>query len=152
MIRSPPRSKLTDTLFPSPTLFRSEYAGGAGLVSKLVTKSGGDEFHGSVNYYLQNDSLVSDDKHGQSAGFSTFDTAITLGGPIVKEKLWFFGSYQIKNREDDVVDPVTGDALRTVTTDQDLAFFKATWQITDNDRLKLGKASCREKVGQYGSI
>src|SRR3546814_8041565 len=113
----------------------AEYAGGAGLVSKVVTKSGGDEFHGSVNYYLQNDSLVSDDKHGQSAGFSTFDTAITLGGPIVKEKLWFFGSYQIKNREDDVVDPVTGDALRTVNTDQDLAFFKATWQITDDDRL-----------------
>src|SRR3546814_2320264 len=54
----------------------AEYAGGAGLVSKVVTKSGGDEFHGSVNYYLQNDSLVSDDKHGQSAGFSTFDTAI----------------------------------------------------------------------------
>src|SRR3546814_2542868 len=56
-------------------------------------------------------------------------------GPIVQEKLWFFGSYQIKNREDDVVDPVTGDALRTVNTDQDLAFFKATWQITDDDRL-----------------
>src|SRR3546814_16239735 len=26
-------------------------------------------------------------------------------------------------------------ALRTVNTDQDLAFFKATWQITDDDRL-----------------
>src|SRR5690606_3689627 len=113
----------------------AEYAGGAGLVSKVITKSGGDEFHGSVNYYLQNDSLVSDDKHGRSAGFSTFDTAITLGGPIVKEKLWFFGSYQIKNREDDVVNPNTGEALRTVNTDQDLAFFKATWQLTDDDRL-----------------
>src|SRR3546814_3962502 len=110
-------------------------AGGAGLVSKVVTKSGGDECHVSVNYYLQNDSLVSDDKHGQSADLSTFDTAITLGGPIVKEKLWCFGSYQIKNREDDVDDPNTGDALRTVNTDQDLAFFKATWQITDDDRL-----------------
>ena len=113
----------------------AEYAGGAGLVSKVITKSGGDEFHGSINYYLQNDSLVSNDKHGESAGFSTFDTAVTLGGPIVKEKLWFFGSYQIKNREDDVVDPNTGNALRTVNTDQDLAFFKATWQITDDDRL-----------------
>ena len=113
----------------------AEYAGGAGLVSKVITKSGGDEFHGSINYYLQNDSLVADDKHGESAGFSTFDTAATLGGPVIKDKLWFFGSYQIKNREDDVIDPVTGDALRTVNTDQDLAFFKTTWQITDDDRL-----------------
>src|SRR5690606_7151781 len=84
---------------------------------------------------LQNDSLVADDEHGESAGFSTFDTAVTLGGPIVKEKLWFFGSYQIKNREDDVVDPVTGNLQRTVNTDQGLAFFKATWQATYNDRL-----------------
>ncbi|MGQ4584332.1 carboxypeptidase regulatory-like domain-containing protein [Lysobacter sp. F60174L2] len=113
----------------------AEYAGGAGLVSKVITKSGSDEFHGSINYYLQNDSLVADDKHGESAGFSTFDTAVTLGGPIVKDKLWFFGSYQIKNREDEVVDPVTGEALRTVNTDQDLAFFKTTWQLTDDDRL-----------------
>ena len=113
----------------------AEYAGGAGLVSKVITKSGGDEFHGSINYYLQNDSLVADDKHGESAGFSTFDTAATLGGPVIKDKLWFFGSYQIKNREDDVIDPVTGDALRTVNTDQDLAFFKTTWQITNDDRL-----------------
>jgi len=113
----------------------AEYAGGAGLVSKVISKSGGNEFSGSINYYLQNDSLVADDKHGESAGFSTFDTAVTLGGPIIKDRLWFFGSYQIKNREDEVVDPVTGEALRTVNDDQDLAFFKTTWQLTDDDRL-----------------
>lgn len=112
----------------------AEYAGGSGLISKVVTKSGSDEFHGSINYYLQNDSLVADDKHGESAGFSTYDTAVTIGGPIIKEKLWFFGSYQIKNREDDVTIPVANEA-RTVVADQDLAFFKATWQATDSDRL-----------------
>src|SRR5690606_8641443 len=113
----------------------AEYAGGSGLISKVVTKSGSDEFHGSVNYYLQNDSLVAKDKHGQSDGFSTYDTAITLGGPLIKEKLWFFGSYQVKKRHDDVTSPTTGEALRSVTTDQKLAFFKATWQLTDDDRL-----------------
>ena len=113
----------------------AEYAGGSGLISKVITKSGSDEFHGSLNYYLQNDSLVSDDKHNESAGFSTFDTALTLGGPIIKEKLWFFGSYQIKEREDDITSPSTGDLLRTVKTEQDYTFFKTTWQITDNDRL-----------------
>lgn len=113
----------------------AEYAGGSGLISKVVTKSGSDEYHGSINYYFQNDSLVADDEHGESAGFSTFDTAVTLGGPIIKEKLWFFGSFQMKNREDEVVNPVTDEFMRTVTTEQDLAFFKATWQATYNDRL-----------------
>ncbi len=113
----------------------AEYAGGAGLISKVVTKSGGDEWHGSINYYLQNDSLVARDKHSTSGGFSTYDTALTLGGPIIKEKLWFFASYQKKGREEDVLNGSTGEFMRTVKTDQDLAFLKATWQITEADRL-----------------
>jgi len=113
----------------------AEFAGGSGLISKVVTKSGGDEWHGSLNYYLQNDSLVAKDEHNTSGGFSTYDTAFTLGGPIVKEKLWFFASYQKKYREDEVLDPVTGNPMRTVDDDARYAFFKATWQITDNDRL-----------------
>lgn len=113
----------------------AEYAGGSGLISKVVTKSGGDEFHGSINYYLQNDSLVAKDKHNTSGGFSTYDAAVTLGGPIIKERLWFFGSYQKKYREDDVLDAASGNLLRTVDNDAKYAFFKTTWQITDNDRL-----------------
>ena len=113
----------------------AEYAGGSGLISKVVSKSGGDEFHGSINYYLQNDSLVAKDEHNTSGGFNTYDAAITLGGPIIKERLWFFGSYQKKYREDDVLDAATGNFLRTVENDAKYAFFKTTWQITDDDRL-----------------
>ena len=113
----------------------AEYAGGSGLVSRVVTKSGSNEWHGSVNYYLQNDSLVAKDKHSTSGGFKTYDTAFTLGGPIIKDKLWVFGSYQKKHRSDEVLDPTTGAVRRNVTNDGKYAFFKTTWQITDNDRL-----------------
>ncbi len=113
----------------------AEYAGGSGLISKVITKSGGNEFHGSVNYYLQNDNLVAKDKHNTSGGFSTYDTALTLGGPIMRDRLWFFGSFQKKFREDDVLDGATGNYLRTVENDAEYAFFKATWQLTDNDRF-----------------
>lgn len=113
----------------------AEYAGGSGLVSRVVTKSGSNEWHGSLNYYLQNDSLVAKDKHQSSGGFKTYDTAFTLGGPIIKDKLWVFGSYQKKHRSDEVLDPTTGAVRRTVTNDAKYAFFKTTWQITDNDRL-----------------
>ncbi|GAB2508621.1 hypothetical protein GCM10027084_24910 [Pseudoxanthomonas sangjuensis] len=113
----------------------AEYAGGSGLISKVVTKSGSDEWHGSLNYYFQNDSLVEKNKHNTDSGFSTYDTAFTLGGPIVKEKLWFFASHQKKYRETDVVNAQTGEAMRTVDSDAEYSFFKATWQITDDDRL-----------------
>src|SRR5690606_39178370 len=92
----------------------AEYAGGSGLISRVVTKSGSNEWHGSVNYYFQNDGLVQEDEHNTSGGFSTYDTAVTLGGPIIKDTLWFFGSYQKKNRKDDVLDIATGNLLRSV--------------------------------------
>lgn len=115
----------------------AEFEGGAGLISKVVSKSGGDEFHGSVNYYFQSDSLVQSNQNSTSAGFSTYDTAFTLGGPVMKEKLWFFSSYQLKHRTDEVTDPLSGDLLRSVDTDQDLGFLKGTWQATDSDRVSV---------------
>ncbi|MEQ8205439.1 MAG: TonB-dependent receptor, partial [Woeseia sp.] len=113
----------------------AEYEGGQGLISRVITKSGSNEFHGSVNYYTQSDSLVADNKHLEDATFSTFDTAFTLGGPIIKDKLWFFSSLQRKERDEDIVDPVTGTVLRTVETKEDLGFVKLTWQPTENDRF-----------------
>ena len=115
----------------------AKYAGGGGLVSRVVTKSGSNEFHGSINYYLQNDSLVSDFDVEANSGFSTFDTAITLGGPIIQDKLWFFASYQLKNRKTDVVHPDTGEISRSVENESNLGFGKLTWQITENDRLAV---------------
>ncbi|WP_308365990.1 MULTISPECIES: TonB-dependent receptor [unclassified Microbulbifer] len=113
----------------------AEYEGGAGLVSRVITKSGSNEFHGSVNYYTQNDSLVADNKHVEGNSFSTFDSAFTMGGPIIKDKLWFFTSYQIKEREDDVFNPNTGEFQRTVKNEQELGFAKLTWQATENDKF-----------------
>lgn len=113
----------------------AEYAGGQGLVTRVITKSGGNEWSGSVNYYFQNDSLVADNEHLEGSKFSTYDTAVTLGGPIIEDELWFFGSYQKKNREDDVVNPNTNEIMRSVTDESDLGFFKLTWQPTANDRF-----------------
>lgn len=113
----------------------AEYAGGAGLISRVITKSGSNEWHGSLNYYLQNDDLVAEDDHSTSGGFETYDTAVTLGGPIIQDTLWLFGSYQKKNRKDDVLDITTGDILRSVENDAEYAFLKGTWQITPDDRL-----------------
>jgi hypothetical protein len=113
----------------------AEYAGGTGLVSKVITKSGGNEFHGSANYYFQNDKLVAKNKHNTASAFSTYDSAVTLGGPIIKDNLWFFGSFQKKGRDTDVVQSTTGQFLRTVKRDDKLGFMKLTWQPTDNDRI-----------------
>jgi hypothetical protein len=115
----------------------AEYEGGTGLVSKVITKSGGNEFTGSINYYLQNDSLVADNDNLPNNTYNKFDTAITLGGPIIKDKLWFFASMQTKETEIDVSDLEAGTVLRTSTASSDLGFAKLTAQITDNDFLSF---------------
>lgn len=114
-----------------------EYEGGAGLVSRVTTKSGGNDFHGSVNYYRQDDSLVSKSIHTETSNdiFSKYDTAFTLGGPIIEDKLWFFSSFQRKSRTQDVTDADTGAYSRTINQSKNLGFLKLTGQLTDNDYL-----------------
>lgn len=113
----------------------AEYEGGSGLISRVVTKSGSNDFHGSVNYYYQSDALVAEDQHAESGGFTTYDTAVTFGGPIIRDRLWFFLSYQKSNRLEDVLLPGTTTVQREREIDSEYGFAKLTWQITDNDRL-----------------
>jgi hypothetical protein len=113
----------------------AEFSGAPGLLSSVVTKAGSNQFSGSVNYYTQNDSLVADNEHAGQASFSTYDTAATFGGPIMRDKAWFFGSYRLLNRDDDVTALDTNAFLRTVSNEQKQAFAKLSWQITDKDRV-----------------
>ncbi|MEO5566397.1 MAG: TonB-dependent receptor [Luteimonas sp.] len=60
-----------------------------------VTKSGTNEFHGSVYYALKDSDWVG---KRNGVGYSAFDTdatkGVTIGGPILKDKLFFFASYE----------------------------------------------------------
>ena len=112
----------------------AEFVGAPGLITNVVTKSGGNQFSGSVNYFFQDDGLVADNEHFENQTFSSYDTAATLGGPIVKDRLWFFASWRITDREDDVVSP-EGTPLRSVTAEGDQGFGKLTWSATQSTLL-----------------
>lgn len=112
----------------------AEFIGVPGLVSNVVTKSGGNQFSGSVNYYFVDDSLVESNDHFADETFSNVDTAATLGGPIVRDKAWFFGSFRRVENERDLVDR-TGVFLRNANQEADQAFGKVTWSITSKDLL-----------------
>ena len=71
-------------------------SGGTGAVVNAVTKSGTNEFKGSVYGVYRDDSMVGDDRNGNSFnGFNQEETyGFTLGGPLVKDKLFFFANYE----------------------------------------------------------
>lgn len=113
----------------------AQYEGGQGLISRVVTKSGSNEFHASLSYYAQNDSLVADNDKLPASSFASYDTAFTLGGPIINDKLWFFASYQRQVRDEDIIDPATETLQRSVNTTQDLGFIKLTWAASERDKF-----------------
>ncbi len=98
----------------------AEFAGGKGYVGSVVTKSGGNDFSGSLNYYLQDRSFYEDYKTDRdwlwNAKEEKYDAAATLGGPIVKDRAWFFASGQLRKNTDEVI--VASTATPTpLTTD-----------------------------------
>jgi hypothetical protein len=84
-----------------------EYGGAGGAQINLVTKSGGNQFHGDVYYFGRNDKLnaanfflgqqkancvVGDPTCGKKNYLRRNDYGFTVGGPIKKDKLFFFYS------------------------------------------------------------
>lgn len=72
-------------------------SGFTGASVNAVTKSGTNEFRGSVYYFLRNDQMQGDKLRNVELelGDSQNDIkGISLGGPIIKDKLFFFVSYE----------------------------------------------------------
>jgi outer membrane receptor protein involved in Fe transport len=136
----------------------AEYGNFTGAVINVVTKSGGNRFEGSLNYYGQFQGFTGDnnpvDDTFDYAPYKDktfkevldlpeaeiypynrdvfFDVAFSLGGPVIKDRLWFFASYEkikdsatwwLSNPQD--IWPYKGDKV----------FFKLSSQISSKHRL-----------------
>lgn len=71
---------------------------------QLVTRSGGNDFRGSAYYYLQNKKLASNEFFFKEAGIEKpkadrTEAGFTIGGPIKRDKIFFFGGYQYTKAE-----------------------------------------------------
>lgn len=71
-------------------------SGGTGAVVNAVTKSGTNQFRGTAYYSLRDGDWVRSDLRGvEFAGFEKEETfGATFGGPIIKDKLFFFANYE----------------------------------------------------------
>src|SRR6266478_6298650 len=79
--------------------FAPEFGRTPGAQVSVVTKSGTIAFHGTVFEYFRNDLLDANDWFANNEGLKKAelrqnDFGGVLGGPIVKDKLFFFGSYE----------------------------------------------------------
>ncbi|MBK9372971.1 MAG: TonB-dependent receptor [Holophagales bacterium] len=78
----------------------AEYGRFTGGVINAITKSGGNNFSGSFRVSLDNDNWNDKTPFGENQVDKTIPTYEgTLGGPIWKDKVWFFAAGRLRNSE-----------------------------------------------------
>jgi hypothetical protein len=81
--------------------FSAEYGRNAGAIVNAVTRSGTNQFRGVAFGYLRHHEMNATNffTPGQSDGLERYQYGGTLGGPIVHNRTFFFGSYQGTNQK-----------------------------------------------------
>jgi outer membrane receptor protein involved in Fe transport len=126
---------------------KAEYGNYSGAAIDVITKSGGNEFHGDVSYYTMVGNAADNSTTTFSKSWlfadptmqinwgpiSNKEPSITLGGPIVKDKLWFYaGASQPKSEGH--------EPLYTLNTNSESSIYdlKLTGEFGVNHRAWLG--------------
>ncbi|MGD8328860.1 MAG: TonB-dependent receptor [Acidobacteriota bacterium] len=113
-----------------------------GSIFNVVTKSGGNDYKGEANFYFQNNSFIGYNGaniESTQADFGPenaakinhrYDFSFNIGGPVIRDKLWFFAGYQLfdENFSD------TG-VVFDATENSDRFFGKMTWQANNDNRF-----------------
>ncbi len=129
-----------------------------------VTKTGGNEFHGGLFYDYTSDSLTGDSTDGVERDLGSFNEkryGFNVGGPIIQDKLFFFGSYEKfeganvfgQTPQDvglsaalyqSVIDTavnqygyVSGGLPDTLAVEDEKIFVKLDWNISNNHRASF---------------
>lgn len=84
-------------------------SGFTGASVNAVTKSGTNQFHGSAYYIFTNEDMAGKDIVGNTAGTRPISDekwiGYTFGGPIIKDRLFFFAAYETYERESAATNP-----------------------------------------------
>jgi len=144
--------------------FKAEYEDAGTSIITAVTKSGSNDFHGEVFGLFQNQNLMEKDFFTKKNGLEKpkqdqKQYGVSLGGPIIKDQLFFFGAYEVNDqvRAGQVI--AQGDPTRQAQVPfsltpflgnfaspfrEDLGFGKLTWRMTDANTLELSASYRKE--------
>jgi len=109
----------------------AEDGGFTGVVFNSTTKSGSNTFHGLVDAYFTDDALSFDNNAPAGANPTQkkyINTTANVGGPFIKDKLWWFASLQYYNN-------VTNNGGPDRTEESPRVFAKLSWQINANNNF-----------------
>ena len=169
----PLRKEFTEEIQVKSAGYAAEFGGSTGGVINVITKSGSNNFRGGALFEAQQRKWGGDERPllRDSLTSNTFayvdppkddetrlDPGVWLGGPILRDRLWFFGSYQPGLRNNDRTVNFSNGVTNTFNEDFKVQY--RTFNVTGNAGSKLlfrgggnfsptrAKARCPDKDGR----
>ncbi|NII72306.1 outer membrane receptor for ferrienterochelin and colicin [Dyella sp. SG562] len=135
--------------------YKAEYEQAGTAIITAVTKSGTNEFHGSVYDYFQNKSMISQNSFDKKNDIEKPDyrrqqRGFSLGGPILKDTLTFFVNYDerkdVGNDTVQINDPRFSQYNGTFAApfNEKTFFGKLSWQVNQDNNVDLSLTTRRD--------
>ncbi|MCU1229553.1 MAG: hypothetical protein JWO97_2437, partial [Acidobacteria bacterium] len=122
--------------------YEAEFGRSTGGIINVITKSGGNDFHGDAFGYYDNDGLQTNAKsvvsdNGTPGGFTRKDFGLDAGGYLMRDKLWFFAAYDGVRNSANIGLPGGPRAGQFVTSEsrRNLGSAKLTWNVGPSQSL-----------------
>ena len=131
--------------------YKAEFGQASGAIVNVITRSGNNQYHGVGSVFIRNDAFDSsnslDPTVTKPPALHRFDYSLAGGGPIIKDKVLFFGSGERirENRRLNFTFPKTGNA----TVDQLLRNFETPFDNPSRIRDTRGFFKLDEPVKRH---
>ena len=140
------------------SLYDAHYGRSGGANIQLVTKSGGNNFHGSAYEFFRNEALDANNPFLEASGqarplLRRNVFGANLGGPLRKEKAFFFVSYQGARERNgaSIINSISSNVLvdPKLTDDRSAATLESTYHLSSIDPASLALLNTKLPDGQF---
>ena len=137
--------------------YEPEYRSALGGIVNVITPSGGNKFTGQAFGFFANDAMRAEPRLGfieyDVDNFTKGDFGLSLGGPILRDKLWFYSaySYVVEDKSIGIID----FGMQDDTFRRHVFAGKLTWKATKKTDVILslfGDPGKRESVAPPGTM
>lgn len=133
--------------------YEAEYGRALGGIVNVITYSGSNEIKGKLFGFFTNQNLAGTYRPGKVKqkidSFSTYDFGLSLGGPLIRDNLWFYLAYNPTFEDREVEIPGLG--LHQDRRRSHLFAGKLTWQASPKTNIvftALGDPNTHKRISQ----
>jgi outer membrane receptor protein involved in Fe transport len=136
--------------------YKAEYEKATSAIITAITKSGGNTWSGDIFSLYQDKNLVELDEFAKARNlpkptYERWQWGASLGGPLVKDKLQVFGSYE-ENRQDRDSQVVLGGTTAPAALRNELLTYEGTFLSPFRERLVFAKLSSQPRPGHLADL